>query len=99
MSTNRIPVAATAARIARLTVGSRARSAGSSKYSDLRSSATTRWSGRPGMAACGEVSSVSVVIVPRTRVSNSCDVLEDMTEGVVCAWLCDGSSEKSVTKV
>ena len=51
------------------------------------------------MAACGEVSSVSVVIVPRTRVSNSCDVLEDMTEGVVCAWLCDGSSEKSVTKV
>ena len=42
---------ATASRIARLTAGSRARSAGASKYSDLRMSVTTMSLGRPVMAS------------------------------------------------
>ena len=54
-SLNRSPVPATALRIARLTDGSRARSAGSSKYSVLRMWVTTKWSGRPGIASCGSI--------------------------------------------
>ena len=50
-SLNRSPVAATASRIARLTTGSRARSEGSSKFSDLRMCSTTRWLGRRGMTS------------------------------------------------
>ena len=64
-SSSRSPVAATAPRIARLTAGSRARSAWSSKFSDLRTCVTTRWSGRPGIASCGEDSCVSVASATR----------------------------------
>ena len=69
MCSSRLPVAVTASRIARLTAGSRVRSAGSSKFSDLRTYATTRWSGRPGLASCGEDCCVSVAGAAHTRLS------------------------------
>ena len=69
MCSSRFPVAVTASRIARLTAGSRVRSAGSSKFSDLRTYATTRWSGRPGLASCGEDCCVSVAGAAHTRLS------------------------------
>ena len=80
-SSNRSPVAATAARIPRLTAGSRARSAGSSKCSDLRIRVTTRWSGRRGKASPASVGLAGVVTVatsPLVAVMSMCAASEDM---------------------
>ena len=84
-----------ASRIARLTAGSRARSAGSSKYSDRRMCATTRWSGRPGIASCGAGWSVSVAgasrAFRRARVAAPLSALEGMVVSggwVTCARRC-----------
>ena len=83
-SSSRSPVAATASRIARLTTRSRARSAGSSKCSDLRMSATTRWSGRRGIASCAWARLAGVVAVeisPLGAVMAVCAASEDMWTG------------------
>ena len=82
--------AATVSRIARLTAGSRARSAGSSKCPDLRMCATTRWSGRPGMASCGEELRTKTAVVRRGRANGrprAC-AKESIAEGFVCASWC-----------
>ena len=81
-SSNLSPVATTASRIARLTAGSRARSAGSSKWSDLRMCVTTMSSGRPGMASCV---SPARRFRSRARVSIPHVALEDMSWGLDCA--------------
>ena len=84
-SYNCSPVAATASRIARLTAGSRARSAGSSKYSDLRMCVATRWLGRRGMASPAVASRSRVGFCARASRQNVAS--KDIAEGVVRAAL------------
>lgn len=69
-------VALTASRIGRLNVRSRARSAGSSKLSDLRMWVTTMASGRPGMASCALPSRSR--FLTRARVSTPRGASEDI---------------------
>ena len=69
------PVDATASRIKRLTAGSRARSAVSSKFSDLRTCVTTMSSRRPGIASCASArlaGVLPVVMVPLGAVMAVC---------------------------
>ena len=89
ISSNASPVDATAARIARLTAGSRARSAGSSKCSDLRMCSTTTWLGRPGKAspAIAGLASRRPRFLLRARVSAPSVATEDIAGGS-CASLC-----------
>jgi hypothetical protein len=85
-SANPITIAATASRIAWLTAGSRARSAGSSKFSDLKMCGTTMSLRRPGMASPAFAALASRR--SRFRLCARVSTPEDMAEGVVCATLC-----------
>ena len=89
---------ATASRIARLTAGSRARSAGLSKYSDLRMCVTTRWSGRRGKASPASVrlsEVVAVAMAPIAVVMAVCAASEDISEGVVARAVVAEASERA----
>ena len=89
---NRSPVSAIASRIARLTAGSRARSAGSSKCSDLRTCVMTMSLRRPGIASPALAAPASRISRFRLHegVSTPDVALEDIAIRVcvVCARRC-----------
>jgi endoglucanase Acf2 len=97
-SSNVSPVAATVSRIARLTAGSRARSAGSSKKltSENVSDDDVVEKAGGGLARVRRVSVEALALRLCARVSTPSVGLEDIAEGVVCATLCVEASEKAL---